>query len=147
MARRPRKENEPKPARVLDVCVHGQPISAQTASRRALAAWKQQVRVACLAAWRQGLPPVDGSVGLRVTYFCEAVISDIDNLVKPIQDALQGIAYYNDQQVSDLTGRRRDIDGTFSVRYMSPALAMAFSDGRAFVHIEVWRNPDQEVLS
>jgi len=29
---------------------------------------------------------------------------------------------------------------------MSPALAMAFSDGRQFVHIEVWCNPDQETI-
>lgn len=81
-----------------------------------------------------------------MTFYREAELGDVDNLVKPIQDALQGIAYHNDRQITDMTARRRDIDSSFKVRYMSPALAMAFSDGRQFVHIEVWRNPDQEAI-
>jgi crossover junction endodeoxyribonuclease RusA len=85
-------------------------------------------------------------VRLRVTYYCETIVGDVDNLVKPIQDALQGVAYRNDRQVSDVTGRRRKIDGLFRIRYMSPVLALAFSDGRPFVHIELWSDPDQEVV-
>ena len=81
-----------------------------------------------------------------MTFYREAELGDVDNLVKPIQDALQGIAYHNDRQITDMTARRRDIDSSFKVRYMSPTLAMAFSDGRQFVHIEVWRNPDQKVV-
>jgi crossover junction endodeoxyribonuclease RusA len=89
---------------------------------------------------------LDGRVGLRVTYYCEAIVGDVDNLVKPIQDALQGIAYRNDRQISEVTGRRWKIDNLFRIRYLSPALAMAFSDGRPFVHIEVWPNPRQEAV-
>ena len=68
----------------------------------------------------------------------------MDNLKKPVQDALQGIAYYNDRQVTDSEGRRRNINDPFRVRYISAALALAFSNGRPFVHIEVWGNPNQE---
>ncbi len=85
-----------------------------------------------------------GLVRLRVTHYCETIAGDVDNLMKPIQDALQGIVYRNDRQISDVTGRRRQIDGLFRIRYMSPALVMAFSDGRPFVHIEVWSEPSQE---
>jgi Holliday junction resolvase RusA-like endonuclease len=129
---------------MLDVCVHGQPVSAQTAKRGALEAWKRHVRAACIAAWKQGQPPLDAAVGLQVTFYRESELGDVDNLLKPIQDALQGIAYHNDRQISDVSSRRRDIDKAFKVRYMSPALATAFSNGRQFVHIEVWCNPDQE---
>ena len=140
----PGRGDEPKPPRVLDVCVHGQALSAQTATLRALEAWKAPVRFACLAARRLNEPLSDASVALRVTFYREPALGDLDNLLKPIVDALQGIAYHNDRQISDLSGRRRDIDQSFKVRYMSPVLAMAFSDGRQFVHIEVWRDPDQE---
>lgn len=146
MARRARSANEPKSPRVLDVCVHGQPLSAQSASRLALEAWKQRVRSACIAAWKKGEPPLDVAVKLQVTFYRQSELGDVDNLLKPIQDALQGIAYRNDRQVVDASARRRDIDKAFKVRYMSRALALAFSDGRQFVHIEVWCNPDQETI-
>jgi hypothetical protein len=95
---------------------------------------------------------LDGRVRLRVTYYCDTIVGDVDNLVKAHPgcvaryDALQGIAYRDDRQVSEVTGRRWKIDGLFRIRYTSPALAMAFSDGRPFVHIEVWANPRQEVV-
>ena len=99
-----------------------------------------------MAAWPRDQPPLIGAVGLQVTFYRESELGDVDNLLKPIQDALQGIVYHNDRQISDVTARRRDIDSSFKVRYISPALAMAFSDGRQFAHIEVWRNPDQETI-
>jgi hypothetical protein len=74
------------------------------------------------------------------------VIGDVDNLIKPIQDALQGVVYSNDRQVSDTIGNRRRIDASFVVRYMSMPLAAAFSDGRAFVHIRVYRSPRRQTL-
>lgn len=83
---------------------------------------------------------------MRVTFFRESELGDVDNLAKPILDALQGVVYRNDRQIAEAVSRRRDIESSFKVRYMSPALAMAFSDGRQFVHIQVWRNPDQEVV-
>jgi crossover junction endodeoxyribonuclease RusA len=85
-------------------------------------------------------------VVIRVTHYCETVIGDVDNLTKPIQDALQGVVYRNDSQVSDTIGNRRRIDGSFVVRYMSMLLAAAFSDGRQFVHIRVFRSPRRQAL-
>jgi crossover junction endodeoxyribonuclease RusA len=61
----------------------------------------------------------------------------MDNLVKPIQDALQGVSYPTDGRV-DVTGNWRHINGHFRVRYMSKRLAAAFSDGQEFVHIRIW---------
>ena len=74
----------------FEVYIHGQPASAQTARRQALQAWKQRVREACEKVWADQ-PPMDEPVIIRVTHYCETVIGDVDNLTKPIQDALQGI--------------------------------------------------------
>ena len=98
------------------------------------------------ARWPAGMPPLAGRVRLRVTHYYEIPVGDMDNIRKPIQDALQGIAYFNDRQISDATDRRFDINGSFVVRWWSPRLGMAFSVGRPFVHIEVWADPDQEVI-
>lgn len=120
-------------------------MSAQTTKRAALQAWKQQVRAACEEVWAD-LPPINGQVVIGVTHYCETVIGDVDNLIKPIQDALQGVVYWNDRQVSDTIGNRRQIDASYVVRYMSMPLARAFSDGRQFVHIRVFRSPQQQAL-
>ena len=88
-----------------------------------------------------------GSVRLSVTYYGEVRGPDLDNLVKPIQDALQRIVYGNDRQVIGVTARFEDIDERFATRYMSPVLAAAFVRGDPFVHIELWYPPDDEVSS
>jgi hypothetical protein len=146
MARRLAGRQQPLDIPALEVCVHGQPVSAQTGNRRALQAWTGRVRAACEAALGAGQLPIEGSVTIRVTHYFEISIGDVDNLVKPIQDALQGVAYANDKQVTDVIGNRRNIDGSFRVRYISERLAAAFTDGRPFVHIRVWQSPKPEEL-
>jgi crossover junction endodeoxyribonuclease RusA len=145
MARQSRSRQELEPSPDFEVCVHGQPVSAQTARRRVLQAWKLRVREACAEVWTDQ-PPIGEQVIIRVTHYCEKVLGDVDNLIKPIQDALQGVVYWNDRQVSDTIGNRRRINGSFVVRYMSMPLAAAFSDGRPFVHIRVFRTPRRQTL-
>ena len=70
----------------------------------------------------------------------------MDNLIKPIQDALQGIAYANDRVVKDVPGNWRKIDAPFRLHHISRPLVDAFSDGHQFVHIRLWRAPDEEDL-
>lgn len=126
--------------------MRGRPVSAQTGSRPRLAAWQLQVRSAAALAWPAGQPLYTTPIELRITHYAVKRIADMDNLIKPIQDALQGITYVNDRVVKDVTGNWRDIEAPFRVRYISRPLADAFSDGRPFVHIRLWRAPDKEDL-
>lgn len=80
-------------------------------------------------------------------YYAEGVSGDLDNLLKPIQDALQGIAYNDDKQVRELKGARRDIDASYKVRFMPAVLGAAFTDGRPFIHIRLWRSLETRELS
>jgi len=82
------------------------------------------------AKWRRGEPSMPGSVPL---------IRNVPLLGRrPIQDALEGLAYINDRQGNDLWVERLDIDSSLRVRYKQQSVAMAFSDGREFAHIKVW---------
>jgi Holliday junction resolvase RusA-like endonuclease len=67
-------------------------------------AWQREVRAAASAAWPAQQPPYTIAVELRITHYAEKPNADVDNLIKPIQDALQGIAYVNDRVVKDVTG-------------------------------------------
>jgi crossover junction endodeoxyribonuclease RusA len=40
-------------------------------------------------------------------------------MVKPIQDALAGVVYVDDNQVTDVQASRRSLDGRFKVKGMS----------------------------
>ena len=68
---------------------------------------------------------------LTVVYYHErpAVRMDNDNLVKPIQDALIGLVYVDDRQITDTRVRKTSIDGAFRVRHMSAVLAEGFVRG------------------
>jgi crossover junction endodeoxyribonuclease RusA len=129
----------------LEFVVMGTPISAQGSSD-AKRLWKDKVKAAgYVAAGSRPLPDIDAAV-LRVAYFyVDAPAADLDNIVKPIQDALVGFAFTNDIQVVDLVASMRPKTGNDRIR-MSPVLAEAFRGNSDFVHIVVDRSSRIEVL-
>ncbi len=116
--------------------MHGQAYSAQSDNRNALNAWKRHVTREAVAAWGEAAP-LAGAVELHIVHYGETRSGDLDNLNKPIQDAMQGVVFVNDRQVSSVRGGWRDIEGEYRVRYIPAVLGAAFSDGRPFIHIRV----------
>ncbi len=84
---------------------------------------------------------------LTITYFYDTVPMDVDNIPKPILDALAGLVYVNDDQVTDVLCRKRDLNDAFRVENPSSALAEGFSRGNEFLYIVVEDAPDQEVIA
>jgi crossover junction endodeoxyribonuclease RusA len=86
----------------LEFFVAGTPVSLQGAARSKLR-WKVTVSEAARQRARDTneLGFLDGRpVGLIIYYFPAApMIGDIDNIVKPIMDALIHVAYMNDKDV------------------------------------------------
>lgn len=75
---------------------------------------KEHVRRAWMVAGRPCLP--DGPVGVSATFYRDrkpTARPDIDNYLKLILDALNGLAYRDDSQVTDLerVRKRRPSDG------------------------------------
>lgn len=127
-----------------DFIALGVPISVQ-ASGTSRARWKVEVASAAKAAWGAD-PPLDVEVLLRITYFHESAPLDVDNMIKPIQDALNGIVYLDDKQVATVVSGRSNLDGSFRVRGLSQALASGFVSNGPFVHIKVEPAPDAQEL-
>lgn len=132
----------------FEFTVPGPPLSHQTRDRRKLAAWRDAVRDAAAEHWdRPAL--LRQSLRIVVTYYHEgpAVRIDGDNLLKPIQDALTGLIYEDDRQITDASVRKTDIDGEFRIRGKSMLLLEAFSHGDEFLHITIADAPDHgEIL-
>ena len=52
--------------------------------------------------WVNGTPPVSlPSLRFTIVYLCDESPADIDNIIKPIQDALVGLVFEDDFLVSD----------------------------------------------
>ena len=58
---------------------------------------------------------MEGELRLTLVYLCKDPTPDIDNIIKPIQDALKGLVMTDDSQVADVDSHRRFLDATFDL--------------------------------
>lgn len=62
---------------------------------------------------------------------------DLDNIAKPICDALKKLAYEDDAQIDELYLRKRDLEGNFRIRETPPTLVAALQRGGDFVYLGI----------
>jgi len=67
-------------------------------------------------------------------------------VIKPIQDALNGVIFEDDSQVRSTSSVRRDINGSYRLRHAPLVLASAFATGDDFVHMRITEWADNGVL-
>lgn len=74
-----------------------------------------------------------------MTYFFNATPAsvDVDNIIKPIADALCGVTYVDDSQMQRVTSRRVDTAGASVVAVATPAVIAALASTADFVHVRV----------
>lgn len=132
----------------FEFTVDGPPISHQTRHPARLRAWKQSVRDAAAKSWPGDIAPVTAHLKITVMYYHDGatVRLDNDNLLKPIQDALNGLVYEDDRQITDTVVRKTDLNGSFRVRGMSLVLAQGFSRGNEFLYVRIELAPGHEEL-
>ncbi|MFP4220795.1 MAG: RusA family crossover junction endodeoxyribonuclease [Phormidium sp.] len=121
-------------------------MSQQTRRRQRLKVWKQQVRQEAETAWPDASPPLTALLGLQVIYFYQDHELDIDNIVKPIQDALIGLVYDDDVQITDILICKRRLDKTFRITNSSSVLEKGLAKNQEFLYILISECPKQEVL-
>lgn len=115
--------------------VGGPPVSHQSANRELLADWRTRVTTAAARDWTA--LPLSCKLRIVVTYFHEgdSVRIDGDNMLKPIQDALIGLIFHDDNLISDAQTRKTPIDNPIAARRASRVLLEAFATGDEFVHV------------
>jgi crossover junction endodeoxyribonuclease RusA len=121
----------------FDFVVEGPPVSQQTRNKARLQSWKRTVRQAASKYWPITNPPEADELTIIVTNFYEIATPDVDNIVKPIQDALIGLVYNDDKQITDCYTRSRKITGPFKVKGLSRALADGFVSNKEFIHVKI----------
>jgi crossover junction endodeoxyribonuclease RusA len=121
----------------LEFIVLGCPISGQTKQRSRLQDWKDLVRLAASSAMGTGMP-IERKIGLRlsIVYLSDAPAPDVDNIIKPIQDALVGMVYCNDLQITDVDCHRRKDAAPNGLR-LPVVLRHAIKTGAECVYVRV----------
>ncbi len=131
----------------FEFIVDGPPVSQQTRRRQRLIDWKNKVLQEAQKYWTPQQNITTGLVMVQITYFYDTVDIDVDNIVKPIQDAIKGLVYNDDTQVTDALARKRKLSSNFKAEGLTPVLAEGFARGHEFLYIVVTEAPDQEVLT
>lgn len=82
------------------------------------AVWKEKYKEAIkdAAKARYSEAPAEGSVYIRITWFQGSKGGpDVDNIIKPILDALEGVIFENDSQISQCLATRIDLAKPYTI--------------------------------
>ena len=121
------------------------PVSSQTRRRHRFHEWRQDLESAARQIW--GLDtPVTHPIMVTITYFFDDTPVDVDNIPKPVLDALKGLVFRDDSQVYDLLCRKRD--RADNLRFDRPPrnLIHALNNSRQVIHVKVAAIQSQEVV-
>ncbi|MEM6836749.1 MAG: RusA family crossover junction endodeoxyribonuclease [Cyanobacteria bacterium P01_C01_bin.120] len=141
-----------KPVLPFEFTLPGRPVSFQTKDKSKLRAWMAMVQKVASKMWESDRPHND-YVRLKLTYYFDAPsgnedsVPDSDNIIKPVRAALSGVIFAHDYLLTDVVSRRKNLNGSFRVRGMSPILAEGFIQGIEFVHVKIEAAPDPADLS
>ena len=92
--------------------------------------------------------PFVGDVMVTITYLYNrgSIDIDVDNIPKPILDALKGLVYSDDSQVTDLLCRKRRYGVVLRIPDPSALLRESYDNYQEFVHVNVENALSTEVL-
>jgi crossover junction endodeoxyribonuclease RusA len=127
----------------LEFTVLGPPVSPQTRERANLIAWKTTIRAEAASHWGTH-PPLVRKLKCTIINFHEGADAslDDDNMVKPIRDAMNGLVYVDDSQISYSETIHVSIDAPIKLRRASAVLLAAYSRGDEFLYVRIDDAPD-----
>lgn len=121
---------------ILEFLIPRRPVSLQTRNASNLQAWKRYVRAEADKAW-SGQPINAAGFELKIVYLCNEAPVDVDNIIKPIQDALDGLVYTSDLLVTDVESHRRPLRGTYEIVRFPPLLLQGLLSEQECVYVAV----------
>lgn len=126
--------------------VAGVPVSLQAKRPESREQWKDRVRAA--SSFGLPKPHLATSDPLAVTIFYfppEAMQGDVDNIVKPILDALNRHLYCDDRQIERVVVQKFEPQRLVEFVEPSPVLQDALAADRPIVHISLSNDPLAEL--
>lgn len=129
----------------FEVVVSGTPLSSGS-SANSREAWKEEIR----SASRPALPESHWLTGARMAvtlfYFpAEPMEGDIDNIIKPILDALSRHIYFDDHQVERVVVQKFEPERYYPFEGPSECLTEAIVGEKPKLYIRLSTDPFEEL--
>ena len=126
----------------LEFLVSGTPVSLQAKRPKSILEWKAKVRDASTAVLPEGHFSTDAPMSVTLFYFPHMEMAgDIDNIVKPILDALCRHIYYDDNQVQRLLVQKFEPGTAFPFADRSRCLEDALLGDRPLLYVRLSDDP------
>lgn len=126
-----------EPALPYIFVVRGVPISMQ-ASARSKERWRASVRDAAAAKLAQGHWAWSGRLRVVIlSYSIGPTSLDVDNIAKPVLDALTGLLWIDDGQIDELVLRKTDVTELLPSPPRFDEFESALADRSSFVFVHV----------
>ncbi len=126
----------------LEFLVRGTPVSKRAQAR---SEWEARVRTSSQSALPDAHFATDRRLSLLICHFPDGPADlDLDNLVKPILDALKGHIYIDDLQVDRLTAQRFEPGQVFAFTSPSAELSSALTEAAPLVYIRMSYDPFED---
>ncbi|MCM0021815.1 MAG: RusA family crossover junction endodeoxyribonuclease [Tagaea sp.] len=126
--------------------VPGVPVSVQAKKAESKENWKKTVRAAALkgkpAGWE--LEKVDKCI-VNICYFFRDGGVDLDNIIKPILDAMIDVAYSDDRKITAIVLRAIDLDYVILKNDAKSWLTKTVETKMDFTVIEIAYAPNKEI--
>jgi crossover junction endodeoxyribonuclease RusA len=128
----------------VEFIVHGTPVSLQAKRAEAREAWKDRVRAASYTALPEGHFAAEGPIAITLFYFPDGEMQgDVDNIVKPILDALCRHIYIDDHQIERIVVQKFEPGRLFQFRQPSDVLSEALGSEPPFLYIRLRDDPTE----
>lgn len=86
--------------------------------------------------WR-GTPCTTESICLTLVYLCDESPVYTDNIIKPIKDALIGVVFADDFQVTDVDSHRRFLSQGIDITKLPRLLSEGVESGMECIYVRV----------
>ena len=111
-------------------------LKAKKTNARRYQKWIKTVRTAAQQHWPPDAKPTTSRrITATITNYYTLAPPDVDNIIKPILDALQTVVYVDDQQVFKVISEKFDLSEIHRIKNPGPLLAAALEKYSELLHI------------
>ncbi len=101
--------------------------TVQTRNKSRLDNYRRDLRRIALGLWDGNTAPVVLPVRVVISYYYTSDVLDVDNIIKPILDALNGLVYQDDLQVVRVVSQKMRVLDRALLPVASPVLSSCTS--------------------
>jgi crossover junction endodeoxyribonuclease RusA len=130
----------------LEFLVAGTPVSLQAKRRESMDQWKARIVDASRSTLPEGHFASGSPIAATLFYFPDAEMAgDVDNIVKPVLDALGKHIYLDDRQVQRVLVQKFEPGNVFGFGAPSSTLQDALNRAKPVLYIRLSNDPFEDL--